>query len=73
VAMAEVWLVDDRDDPATFPIWLAAAVRTQFEDGRFILTNNTEVIEARPGDLIAWDGQTISVLGPPAGRQKGSV
>jgi hypothetical protein len=60
--MIELWLVDEKDDPATFPLWLAMAVRNQFEGGMFVLTSNDKVLEARPGDLVLWDGQNIRVL-----------
>jgi hypothetical protein len=60
--MIEVWLVDEKGDPATFPLWLAVAVTTQFEGGMFVLTSNDKVVEARPGDLVLWDGQNIRVL-----------
>jgi hypothetical protein len=57
----DIWVVDERDDPATFPPWLADAVMDRFEAGLFVLTDDAGVIEARPGDLIVRDGERVSV------------
>ena len=53
----DMWLVDEKDDPATFPAWLTATVKARFEDGLFVQTTDAGVIEARPGDVIAIDGE----------------
>jgi hypothetical protein len=60
-ARFDIWVVDEGDDPATFPAWLAAAVKDRFDSGLFVLTSDAGVIEARPGDLILRDGDKVSV------------
>jgi hypothetical protein len=57
----DLWVVDEQDNPATFPPWLAEAVEDRFGAGPFVVTSSAGLIEARPGDLIMRDGERVTV------------
>ena len=59
--MIEAWVLDRKDDCAALPAWLAAAVKDRADDGMLVLTSRAGVVEARPGDLVMWDGERINV------------
>src|SRR5579872_1974103 len=78
--MIEAWVLDRKNDSGSLPGWLIAAVRDRTEDGLLVLASRAGTVEARPGDLVLWDGERIDVYKgqrvgarserPPAGASR---
>ncbi len=60
-AMIEAWVLDKQDDSGSLPGWLVAAVKDRTDDGLLVLASRAGTVEARPGDLVLWDGERIDV------------
>ena len=72
--MIEAWVLDKEDDSGSLPGWLVAAVKDRTDDGLFVLASRAGTIEARPGDLVLWDGERINVYnGPGVDRRAGGL